>query len=90
MTDKDKEAETLTDAALDEVQGGGLLDAEPGTFGFEAVTLERGIRRAGGRLPGHTPEWTDHNDADPGYIGETEKNVWKAPAGVTRDTEFET
>ena len=26
--------------------------------------------------------WSDHNPSDPGYIGETEKNVWKAPAGT--------
>ena len=72
---KDGKTEALADDALDDVHGGGLMDAEPGTFGFEAVTLERGLG------PAHTPEWTDHNPSDPGYVGETEKNVWKAPAG---------
>ena len=28
--------------------------------------------------------WSDHDASDPGYIGETEKNVWKAPAGTKK------
>ena len=79
---QDKKTEALDDEALDQVQGGGLMDSEAGTFGFEAITLERGVRGAGGRVPGQTREWTDHNPSDPGYVGETEKNVWKAPAGT--------
>ena len=69
-----KKPEAIDDAELDRINGGGLLDAKSGTFGFEPITLERGA---------HTPEWRNLNDSDPGrYIGETEKNVWKAPAGT--------
>ncbi|MEM1299362.1 MAG: hypothetical protein AAGH68_08770 [Pseudomonadota bacterium] len=72
-----RKPETLSDSDLEETQGGGLLDSEAGTFGFEPITLERGVRR-----PATAPEWTNPNDGDPGYIGETEKNVWKTPAGI--------
>lgn len=52
----------IDETALEDVNGGGLLDAEPGTFGTA-----------------------------PRYIGETEKSVWKAPAGqeITHDPAFE-
>ena len=46
----------------------------------------------GARIPRHTPEFRDLRAGDPGttvrssgYIGETEKNVWKAPAGTETD-----
>ena len=65
---------------LDTVQAGGLLDTEAGGFGAKAKRRSR---------PAHTPEWTNLNDSDPGYVGETEKNVWKAPAGLTHDPVFE-
>ena len=68
MTETDK-PKPLDDAQMDQVEGGGLMDTNAGTFGFEPVTMERGAQAP--------------------YIGETEKNVWKAPAGVTHDTEFE-
>jgi hypothetical protein len=72
--EKREAAETVDDADLDTMQGGGLFDTKSGTFGFEPITLERGT---------HTPEWRNLSDSDPGrYIGETEKNVWKAPAGT--------
>lgn len=51
------------------------------------------VVQGGGRVPAHTPEWTNRAEGDPGYIGETEKNVWKAPAGteasLTHDVQFE-
>ena len=68
MTETDK-PKPLDDAQMDQVEGGGMTGSDPGTSGYEPVTLERGARAP--------------------YIGETEKNVWKAPAGVTHDTEFE-
>lgn len=46
----------------------------------------------GARIPRHTPEFRDLRVGDPGitvrssrFIGETEKNVWKAPAGTGFD-----
>ena len=59
MSDK---PEAIEETELDAVNGGGLLDTESGTFGFEPITLERGVKAP--------------------YIGETEKGVWKAPAGL--------
>lgn len=46
----------------------------------------------GARIPRHMPEFSDLRVGDPGtmvrssrFIGETEKNVWKAPAGTETD-----
>ncbi|WP_226576938.1 hypothetical protein [Acuticoccus sediminis] len=36
----------------------------PGLHKVGDVTLKRGI--VGSSVPGHTPEWTNHNDSDPG------------------------
>ena len=66
--------EAIKDAELDAAIGGGLSGTESGAFGFEPITLERGV---------HSPEWRNPRKGDAGgYIGETEKNVWKAPAGT--------
>lgn len=61
-----------------------------------------GVQGAG-RIPAHTPEWTDHTPSDPGLLAhelthtvqqDGTRGVWKAPAGteasVTHDPEFET
>ncbi len=66
--------EAIDDTALDAATGGRLMDTESSTFGFEPITLERGAR---------APEWRKPRKGDAGgFIGETEKNVWKAPAGL--------
>ena len=42
---KQEKARELRDQDLDQVTGGGLMDSEAGTFGFEPITLERGVRQ---------------------------------------------
>lgn len=39
-----KKPETLNDDTLDGIEGAGLMGTEAGTFGFEPITLERGVR----------------------------------------------
>ena len=74
MTDK-KSPEELSDDDLSEAAGGGVFQTPAGGWGKD-VYVEH--------VPSGAKGWTDRNTHDPGYVGETEKNVWKAPAGVTK------
>lgn len=43
MTDR-KKPTPLDDQDVADVQGGGRLDSAAGTLGYEAITLERGVK----------------------------------------------